>query len=458
MPRCLNTEEIRRLRHGAMAAEELLRADLHIAGCEDCRARLLDSSQLVGAARSLAGRVRWNPKLEFNCLDDEQAAAYVEGALDATDREIVDSHLATCSRCVEDVRSLEEFRAEMIDYPETVFGPEPRRVAAASGWAERMRALFAPRRLAWSLAGAAVVLAAFFGGRLWRDARPSPRMEQVEAQLRATREQLARTERELQDAKQNAAAAEGRIERQESELAELRNRASRKVPAERTLALKDGSGAVEVRLKLPSDLPRDLALATAQLLETGEAAASELAQQTLARLVTEGEEVRSGSEAPSPPGDEVPVLFSPVRTLVLSDRPAFRWAPVKGATGYVISFFQNQPRRLLWEQSVGMQGESAFPSDRPPLSPGETYAWMVEARMPDRSFYSKLARFEVLGGSRRAEVQTLSRRYAGWHTVLAALYEREGLYDEAARELQSLVRRNPGSKSARRLLDALRSR
>jgi tetratricopeptide (TPR) repeat protein len=424
MPECLSHEELRQYGSGAMDIEAMLRADAHIATCASCRAQLLDSPRLARAGESLARKVRWNPRTEFNCLDDEQAAAYVEDTLDAADRELADSHLELCTQCAEDVRSLRQFRAEMAGLPETVYAPETRR-ARAGGWSAAMRAFFASQRLAWAVAGASLVLAAFFAMQLWMSPQPSLREEQLETRLRTTETQLVGTERELQDAKQRLAEARQQLEQQESELAALRRSEDKPVR-------------------------HDLAQATAQLFEAGQAAPTEDARQTLAQLVAEGEETRSADESPTP--------ISPVQTLVLSDRPAFHWAPVKGATGYVISLFQDRPRRLLWETQIVGDSEMTFPTDQPPLIPGAAYAWVVEARLPDQSSHSRLVKFQVLDASRRAEVQQLSRRYTGWPIVLAALYEREGLYDEAERELQALVRRNPKSQTARRLLDTLRRR
>src|SRR5687768_1139578 len=126
MSECLNLEGLRRYAAGAMAAGELLRADAHVASCASCRAQLLDPLRLSQAVKSLADKVRWNPRIEFNCFDDEQAAAYVEGTLDPIEREIAESHIELCQQCVDDVRSLREFRAVMSTYPETVYAPESR--------------------------------------------------------------------------------------------------------------------------------------------------------------------------------------------------------------------------------------------------------------------------------------------------------------------------------------------
>src|SRR2546427_635710 len=134
---CLSREHLRRYASGAMPAEELLRVDAHVVSCPSCRTQLLDPSREARVARALIDKVRWDPRRELNCLEDEQAAAYVEGTLDATDREIVESHLELCPLCVEDVRSLREFRAEMSTYPAKGYGP----TTAPTLW-ERLRAFW----------------------------------------------------------------------------------------------------------------------------------------------------------------------------------------------------------------------------------------------------------------------------------------------------------------------------
>lgn len=452
MPECLNREELRQYASGAMATGAMLRADAHIAACASCRARLLDSPRLARVGAALIEKVRWNPRTEFNCLDDEQAAAYVEDALETADCEIVESHLEMCSRCVEDVRSLREFRAAMSTYSETVYAPRPP-YSRAKEWPATWRALLLPQRArSWGTVTAGLLVVALISFWLWTRAG-KPQIADPEAP--ELREQLQQAQSELQETKQRLTSTQDQLQRQEKELAELRRQTeppagSASAPV---VALKDGAGAVEMRLRLPSgiSLPRDLAEAAAELLSKGRVTPAESVEQAIAQLSPEGEAVRSGDEA-------APAPLAPVRAFALSDRPTFRWTPVKGAAGYVVSLFQGQPRRLLWEKKVQAANELGFPAEQPPLRPGATYAWTVEAQLANQSSHSNLVKFQTLAAARRAEVRRLSRRYAGSHLILAALYEREGLYDEAEQALQSLLRQNPKNELARRLLATLQER
>lgn len=477
MSECLSREDLRRYASGAMAPEELLRTDSHVASCTSCRIQLLDPHGLSQAVRSLADKVRWNPRVEFNCLNDEQAAAYVAGTLNTTDREIAESHMELCQTCVDDVRSLREFHTAMSTYPETVYAPETR-PSSLPGWAARFQSLIVPQ---WAYAAAAVavlIAIALFVYQLTVTSRlreqvrvlqnqvaNPPAQQQPAPQSVGSTNQENRNSEEQQDARKSEPQsaedlAENRPRPRESAAPRRSASANTIVAAtssasagESLVTIKDVGGTVGLRLELPQgvSVPRELGQATVELLRTGAATPTESVQLALAQLASEGETVRSGDEEP-------PVPLSPVRTLVLSTRPTLRWTDVKGASGYVVSLFTAEPRQRLWEREVARMDHLEFPANQAALRPGETYVWTVAAQIAGQPAYSNLAKFRVLGDARRVEVQRLSRRYAGLQTVLAAVYEREGLYDEAAAALEELARRNPSSESVKRLRTTLQQR
>src|SRR5258705_4192103 len=99
----LSAEMIERYRQAALAPAELLDADDHLAACETCRQRLCDEERVRATGRSLRQHLTTTG---FTHLAFEQLEAYVEGALDQTDREIADSHLELCGRCAAELDEL----------------------------------------------------------------------------------------------------------------------------------------------------------------------------------------------------------------------------------------------------------------------------------------------------------------------------------------------------------------
>src|SRR5262245_23739130 len=97
---------IERYRQRTLPPAELLDADDHLATCELCRHQLNDERRVQATARSLRADLA---ATGLSHLPYEHLAAYVEGALDLTDREIADSHLNLCAQCTWEIDELREF-------------------------------------------------------------------------------------------------------------------------------------------------------------------------------------------------------------------------------------------------------------------------------------------------------------------------------------------------------------
>jgi len=68
-----------------------------------------------------------------------------------------------------------------------------------------------------------------------------------------------------------------------------------------------------------------------------------------------------------------------------------------------------------------------------------------------------LARFRILDETRADELAKARRAYASSHQTLGLLYQQAGLLDEAALEFQALLKNNPDSALAERLLRQVRT-
>lgn len=146
-------------------------------------------------------------------------------------------------------------------------------------------------------------------------------------------------------------------------------------------------------------------------------------------------------------------VIGPLGEVTLSDRPAFRWSPLAGATAYLVEVFNK--KLDLAAASPQITDLSWTPSQ--PLRRGEIYFWQVKAikdglDVVTPSPPARSAKFRVLDQARAGELSRARRDYATSHLTLGLLYAQSGLLDEAERELRELQKTNPDSEVASRLL------
>jgi anti-sigma factor RsiW len=89
---------------------ELLAVDRHLASCEMCHERL--TRELPRATKRTS-----SPSLEsggepFHLDYDQHLEPYVDDTANDIDREIVDSHVALCSKCAADLKDLVAFKQQ----------------------------------------------------------------------------------------------------------------------------------------------------------------------------------------------------------------------------------------------------------------------------------------------------------------------------------------------------------
>lgn len=97
------------------------------------------------------------------------------------------------------------------------------------------------------------------------------------------------------------------------------------------------------------------------------------------------------------------------------------------------------------------------------LERGRIYKWQVTARKDEQQIIAPAAsvpeaRFRILAKSKDDELRQLERTNTGSHLARGVLYAQAGLLDEAERELRALVKANPKSEVARKLLRSVRER
>ena len=127
--------------------DELLGVDRHLASCDMCHERL---TRMLPAVTKAAISPSFEPGAGRFHLDyDQHLAPYVDGKADDIDREIVDSHVALCSKCAIDLKDLLAFKKQ----PIRVIAGDAR---TSSGWKQWWPLLPNP---AWAMAAVAVEVA-----------------------------------------------------------------------------------------------------------------------------------------------------------------------------------------------------------------------------------------------------------------------------------------------------------
>jgi len=151
-------------------------------------------------------------------------------------------------------------------------------------------------------------------------------------------------------------------------------------------------------------------------------------------------------------------LIFPSRAVIVSDRPALKWERVSGASSY----------RVYVNDSAGqeMARSEELPSERTewllpkPLKRGEIYVWTVVAVVDGKEIASPgpsapEMKFQVLSAGNLQQLTQLKKR--GSNLALGVFYSREGMIPGAEREFQALVRENPRSVVAKKLLVGVQS-
>jgi hypothetical protein len=159
-------------------------------------------------------------------------------------------------------------------------------------------------------------------------------------------------------------------------------------------------------------------------------------------------------------GTEDPDPFTvqgPVGQVVLSDRPTFSWRPLAGATSYRVSVFDAEGSKVAGTPEEGIPDTRWTPVK--PLARGRVYEWEVIALREGEEVAkaprppAPPAKLQVVSPAKSAELA----RYAGSPLTRGILAAEAGLLDESELEFQKLLRANPRSEVARKLLSQVRA-
>lgn len=212
-------------------------------------------------------------------------------------------------------------------------------------------------------------------------------------------------------------------------------------------ALHDGSSLVALdgqgNLTGVESIPQRFQEMIKDALATGQAATPELSSLGPMTAKLMGDNI----------GSETFALVSPVGVVIETARPTFRWKPLKGAINYSIIVSDSDYNEVAAGKSLSA---TEWTSDRP-LERGKVYSWQVVALKEGREIKSPgkpgdIAKFQVLDQAKADDLAQAKKTHLNSHLMMGLLYARAGLLDEARRELNALLRANPKSPAAHKLL------
>lgn len=391
----------------------------HILGCETCRRRVVTPQVDAVAVQALTNHLLPQEDEAPYHLDPATIEAFVDDKLDALDRSTARLHLEDCAECTDEVNDLRESLATM-------------RAASREREVERKPNAIEPRRplmFSRSLRIAAMIaLVAVTAVAL------------IVAFRRSTRSPLSPDKRDITAGPQLTPKSSPQV----PAFAPSPESISRSTNVA-SVTIKDGSneitisqnGAVSGLPKLPDDSQRTVKEALSGEPLNRPDVLDEIATADVSERGPNSTEERIG-------------ISYPVRAIIQENRPTLRWKQSKTVEGYRVEIADESFHQVAKSEDLPATAQSWTPSA--PLRRGETYTWTIRAvnKRGELSPVTSQAKFKVLDAQKVSELNQL--RSSQSHLALGLFYAREGMIGEAEREFRILLKDNPDSSVAKKLL------
>lgn len=401
----LNQKQIEDYSGNRLRGTELLAASDHLGECETCRARVeagLDVDAAFFALRdeAFAGDAGAH-------LTSEQTAEYVDKNLKGDELQFVTDHLSSCEQCAFAVDDVRAFRNQIAPSLDREYGPASAAPVGRESWRERFVSLFRVSPVPAFGAALGLLVLLLVGWAAWR----------------------------------------------------MQKEEKREVVVVAPTPTPEPSPSVAPSLEVP---PEPVPV-VAQLNDGAVPPAyQELVRKTLTSQRIERSSQLQGLTRPpsSLMGGNERGEFSvlgPAGVVLMTDRPAFRWSRLEGATSYVVEVYDEQFKRVMASPELMTLSWSATQT----LWRGQVYSWQVKAVKDGQEVTvprppAPQAKFRVIDQERLNEISRAKRAYGSSHLTLALLYAKAGLLNEAEQELRLLQKANPQSEIVRKLLRQVR--
>jgi hypothetical protein len=415
--------EIYRRRDDSPGVRQITAA--HLAVCDDCLKRVLDSADSTLAFNSLKEAFLPAVGEQSFHLSHAELKSYRAGVAPQADQIICESHIETCDSCREELHRLSAGYAS--DTAKTKAKTKRRSLNLWPAWAS-----FKPARVA-------VVLALFgllvFAMVLWRQRSST-----------STINESARN-----GPRDTPVAASSPVPSNEA----TPNSAEQVKPSNQTIlaSLKDNDR--EIRLDQEGKL-------------TGLEGFEESSQR-MVRAALAGEGLSKPNvldNMSSPPikslgertGESAFQLIGPLSKVISEQRPSLKWRVLNGATSYVASVFDSNFNRVAESPPLSTPAWTLAVN----LQRGQTYSWEVTAVKDGKEITAPIApapraQFRILEAEKLSALTKLRGQKPVSHLALGLTYAHFGLVPDAESEFRQLVKENPDSALAKKLLRTVQS-
>ncbi len=424
----VSTSRMEKFCLGALPEGELAAITDHLTGCKSCHRLFADALREQRGSASLNFPAEPQSWLKHDHIEFESLERIADDDLDATDRELIDAHLSTCSECREYVASFLALTKQIEPELSIHYGPtaqEPRRDAMVwwSWW----------RNLAWKpaytaalvLVGIAVVI---YAALLIRQ---NQNLQTQQVPIPATSPSSVPDDRIATVPSPSVSPPESPEPGKGEAIVTLNDRG-------RTVSV-DGEGNVTGLDDVPA--PTRDEIAKVLLSERIEA------PTVLKQLRGEDANLRGGKRT------QPFKLLYPTRAVTVSTQPTLKWEKVSGANSYRVYVNDQAGNQIVKSEELAPKStEWGLPK---PLRRGLIYTWTVVAIVDGKEIISPgpaapEVKFQVLSERDLREMYQLQKTRS--HLALGVLYAKVGLLSEAEREFRQLTRVNPRSNAATNLL------
>lgn len=448
----LTEQQVEAYRRRGLAASERGACERHLAACDACLRRVIDTAHNGIAFTSLTEALLPSAGEEPFHLSREELKRYAAGGLDQADSVIFESHMEDCAECSGAARQL-----VLIDSGSTTQQEDgSRRHAPKTVW-ERFKDSVLPSLRPAHAVGIALACVGVLLGILWIQSRfsgvqnqPSPSQIASDAK---NQNQPVTPSSDGQSVHQPPAETAGRDDKQVAVEAANRNPAASppeqtRAAPETVVSLVDGKRIVTLDARgnlaglegLDSSIRREVVTALyGDGLKKPDALGALNAPRI--KLLDQSSDVLNFN------------LLGPTSVIIVDDQPTFHWQPLNGATNYTVSVFDSNFNPVLRsEPQTATQWSPPVSLER-----GKIYFWEVTAARDGQEITSPAApapraQFKILEAEKLVEINQAKKAHPDSHLVLGILHARAGLLEEAEREFQLLAKANPRSPVARRLL------
>jgi hypothetical protein len=412
-------ETLSKYARGTLSPSEFLTVDDHLTSCNLCREQLAACENAQKKSTDLQSFL--NDAEPTDHLAYESLEAFVDGTADPIEQEIIESHLAFCGQCAEQVHEFKKV--------------SPTAEAQRSAGQKILLLWNSPQYSNLFRTVSIAAIFTFFALIL------SLVIQQPDTNLQA----------QLDEANRKIDSAQQQIHKLNTQIAQLHHTTTQEsVPL--VASLNDSNGKVGIDENGRLIGVDHFSDSYKQLLRAALTEKSLPVPQWLKEIHGNSEVLMGESR------DGLPIrLINPVGTVVESSRPLFQWQPLTGASGYRVSVYDQQFDPIVSSQKLATNSWS--PSTDLPR--GVTYLWKITATKDGQEISSPIppapeAKFKIVGQEDLQEIT--EARKSNSHLLLVLAYTKAGMISEAKSELDQVSTANPHSDLVENLQRALPAR